>query len=413
MKSSPVWRNRDFTLLWLGNGISLLGTNGARIAYPLLTLAVTESPVAAGWVTFASSVPNILMQLPAGLIADTRNRGNTMVVCQVGGLLVALVLALLVNWEASGFLAFLIVLVFIEGCLSVFFSLAEMGAVRDVVAEEQRPAALSLYEGQVQTTVLISRALGVILFGLSRWLPLLVNLLSYAVSVTTLAAVNRNSMRPIESQEKVIKRDIWEGAKWLWSESFLRITNLLFGATNMVWQCVILLFIVAADQDGQPSWILGVLLSSSGLGGLIGATLTPRLSRVAPVRIVFISTLWCWTGLVVVVAATESAIFQAIAWFGVGAFGAAAGVSVSLYRVNVTPPPLLGQVSGASQIWPNGAISLGALSGGYLIAVFGTSIVAWILVGTIALLALAGTIALSGVRISPAGDPQGFGMKVT
>jgi hypothetical protein len=36
-----------------GNAVSLIGTSGARIAYPLIVLSVTRSPTLAGAITFA------------------------------------------------------------------------------------------------------------------------------------------------------------------------------------------------------------------------------------------------------------------------------------------------------------------------------------------------------------------------
>lgn len=43
----PLWRNRDFLLLWSGQTISTLGTRISGLAYPLLVLAVTGSPAQA------------------------------------------------------------------------------------------------------------------------------------------------------------------------------------------------------------------------------------------------------------------------------------------------------------------------------------------------------------------------------
>ena len=45
-------RNRDFTLLWVGHTISVLGSQISATAYPLLVLALTGSPATAGVVLF-------------------------------------------------------------------------------------------------------------------------------------------------------------------------------------------------------------------------------------------------------------------------------------------------------------------------------------------------------------------------
>jgi hypothetical protein len=63
----PLWRNRDYMLLWSGRGISVLGTRASQIAFPLLVLALTGSAAMAGLVAAARSLPHLLFTLLAGL----------------------------------------------------------------------------------------------------------------------------------------------------------------------------------------------------------------------------------------------------------------------------------------------------------------------------------------------------------
>ncbi|GEM_PF-3642729 len=41
MKPTPLWRVRDYLLLWGGQIVSLVGTSVSQLAFPLLTLALT------------------------------------------------------------------------------------------------------------------------------------------------------------------------------------------------------------------------------------------------------------------------------------------------------------------------------------------------------------------------------------
>ena len=61
-----LWRNRDFLLLWSGQTVSVLGSRVSATAVPLLVLAMTHSPATAGVVGFVSTLPHLLVQLPAG-----------------------------------------------------------------------------------------------------------------------------------------------------------------------------------------------------------------------------------------------------------------------------------------------------------------------------------------------------------
>ena len=40
----PLWRNRDFTLLWTSQVASTIGSRVTAVAYPLLVLLLTGSP---------------------------------------------------------------------------------------------------------------------------------------------------------------------------------------------------------------------------------------------------------------------------------------------------------------------------------------------------------------------------------
>ena len=51
IEERPLRRNRDFNLLWAGQAVSELGAHVAQIAFPLLVLATTGSPVRAGIVS--------------------------------------------------------------------------------------------------------------------------------------------------------------------------------------------------------------------------------------------------------------------------------------------------------------------------------------------------------------------------
>ena len=56
-KPTPLRMNRDFVLLQAGQLLSAFGSNMSRIAYPLLTLAVTHSPAKAGYVGAVQFAP--------------------------------------------------------------------------------------------------------------------------------------------------------------------------------------------------------------------------------------------------------------------------------------------------------------------------------------------------------------------
>ncbi|MCM4084076.1 hypothetical protein LXN57_41690 [Actinoplanes sp. TRM88002] len=85
-------------------------------------------------------MPNLLLQVPAGLVADTVNRRTLMLVAQAAGLIATAAVLLATATDLRATAIVLVVAAVIEGSAFVFFIIAEVGAVRDVVDEHSNPA---------------------------------------------------------------------------------------------------------------------------------------------------------------------------------------------------------------------------------------------------------------------------------
>src|SRR5258708_2345912 len=96
-----LWRNRDYLLLWSGQAVSLVGTQGSQLAFPLLILALTHAPAQAGIAGALRALPYLVLSLPAGALVDRWNRKRVMILCDsgralaLGSIPLALVLGLL------------------------------------------------------------------------------------------------------------------------------------------------------------------------------------------------------------------------------------------------------------------------------------------------------------------------------
>ena len=127
--SAPsLLRNRDYMLLWSGQVISTLGTRASTIVYPLLILALTNSPAAAGIASALGSAPYIIFSLPVGALIDRWDRKRVMILCDIGrgltmiSIPLAMLLHVLTIWQISG-------ASLVEGSLFVFFNIAEVAAL--------------------------------------------------------------------------------------------------------------------------------------------------------------------------------------------------------------------------------------------------------------------------------------------
>src|SRR5258708_33897732 len=62
----PLWRNRDFLLLVSGQAVSSTGSQISLVAFPLLILALTNSPPLAGLMTALRGLPFARVCRPVG-----------------------------------------------------------------------------------------------------------------------------------------------------------------------------------------------------------------------------------------------------------------------------------------------------------------------------------------------------------
>ncbi|MEV6429075.1 MFS transporter [Nocardia sp. NPDC051463] len=393
MNSKGIHTNKAFVLLWSGNVVSLTGFYGIRIAYPLLALSVTGSVTLMGWAGFVITVPSLIFQIPAGIAADYWDRRRTLLICQLSGLTAAGVAALVVVLRVPNPGPFLIVAAFVEGTAYVFFTLSELGAVRDIVDSEQRPAAFSLFEAEQPIGIVLGRALGATTFGMARWLPFVADAVSYLFCLATLSAIRGNfaARKPEGDRPRGgRRRAAWEGVRIVWAEPFLRASTVISGLSNMVIQVVILLLIFELSTTGGPAWTVGVVLGAAGVGGVLGSFAASGLTTRFSAHAVYRGSLWVWTALLVPIAVSSNPAIMAVSWCGVGAVGTVVNVARTLFRVRVIPEDTLGRAVGAGNLVTDGAVALGALLAGYLLTALGAAATGWAVVGAMLILAIGG-----------------------
>jgi MFS family permease len=79
--SPPLWRNRDYLLLWGGQMVSQTWCTGVAVG---LILALTHSPAQAGIVAALRTIPYLVLSLPAGALVDRWDRKQMMIFCDLG-----------------------------------------------------------------------------------------------------------------------------------------------------------------------------------------------------------------------------------------------------------------------------------------------------------------------------------------
>jgi MFS family permease len=398
-RSQKLGRNRDFVLLWMGQAVSMLGSRVTSIAYPFLVLSLGYTAGDAGMVGFVAALPYLLFQLPAGVWVDRVNRKRLMIVGDaIRGVALASIAVAVALGAAT--LPHIAAVAFLEGAVFVVFTAAERSAIANVVNPGQLTAALSMNEARTRAAGLAGQPLGGFLFGVGRALPFLFDALSYLASLGTLALIKSDFQAVREPRPRHFRKELFEGFSWLRHQRFLLDASISVSLGNLVVRANTLLIIVLATEQGISPGLVGVMLATAGVGGVLGSTVAPRVEgRVGP-RTVVIGSALIWAVLFPLFTGNTNPWIFGFAWGGASFVGAIWNVVVGSYQLSIVPDELRGRVASIGGLMAYGALALGALLSGLLISTFGTDGATWTLRAAIIAVAVA-TVADPYIRSGP------------
>ncbi|MEU6095300.1 MFS transporter [Streptomyces sp. NPDC047079] len=368
----PLRRNRDFLLLWVGAGLSVLGDRAATVAFPLLMIWYGNSPGEAGLVGFAGLLPMLLFQLPAGVLVDRLDRRTTMIVCDLAGLLAmaGLGAALLCG---KLWLPHIMAVAFVEGTASIFYRLSERAAVPHVVDDGQVSTALSQNEARSRAAGLLGQPLGSAAYGWARWSPFFTAALGHLLALVSLLCIHGRFQTPREPAPWRPRAELAEGFQWLLRQRFLRSAITLVAVTNVLFQALSLALVLIIKEGGGSPAAIGLVGVVSGIGGVVGAVGGSRVVRRLNPGTVMIAVFSVWALLMPLVALTSNVFLLGALFAGTSCAGAVLNVMAGVYQVQATPDELQGRVGGVAGLLSSGAGSLGALAGGYALGRLGST----------------------------------------
>jgi len=344
----PLHRNRDYMLVWAGQGVSELGSQVSTVAYPLLVLALTHSPAKAGVVGLAATLPLPLLALPAGMLADHLDRKRLMLTCDAlrAAALAAFTVAVFSGGVAYGVVA---AVAFFDGALLTVSFVTERGLLRRLVPPEQLAAAVARNETAFYASSVVGPPLGGLLFAISRALPFLADAISYTFSATaTLLTRTRFQAERTEARGS-LAAEFTSGLRWLWRHPLLRTCSLITAAVNPTWRALYLLLVVLAKRHGASSSLIGVMfamIAGAGLlGGLLaGSRLASRISVTAAVRI----DTWTTALLIPLLLIAQGTLFTALIVALIEFPAALVNSAVEGLRGNLAPDHMQSRVHAAA-----------------------------------------------------------------
>ena len=271
-------RNRDFTILWIGETVNELGSTMSLFVFPLLGYHLTGSSLVAAMLESLGLLGMCATLLPAGVLADRVDRQKVMLVASAGG---ALLYGSLVVAGALGVLTVphLAVVALLTGVGSGLFQPAQR---RGDPRGRHRPRSCRRRSARTRPASTSPRSLGGPLGGAAvrrhargRRSP--VDAMSYASPASPLSRI-RTDLRPPAARRRAdaSAAAVKEGFRFIWRPAVLPDADGLVGADQPGRQR-------AASSSSCCGWSasgcaaaqIGLVSTAAGIGGILGALAAP------------------------------------------------------------------------------------------------------------------------------------------
>jgi MFS family permease len=373
-KLPPLWRNRDYMLLWSGQVVSALGSSMSNLAFPLLILALSnDNATLAGLAGALFSLPYLLFSLPVGALVDRWDRKRVMIITDTlrainfATIPIAMYFDVLTVWQ-------LLVNAFIEGTFFVFFNLAEVAALPRVVQKRQLPQASAQNEAGFIAAFAAGPPLGGFLFGVvHRALPFIFDAVSYTFSVVSLFFIRTKFQGERKVEERHITLEIKEGLSWLWHHPLIRYMAFLTGAANFVGAATGLILIVMARQMGADDTQVGFMFTIGSFGGIAGSVLGGQIQKRFTFGQVIITIGWIQLALLPLYLLAPNFFFLGLVSALVFMMSPIYNVVQFSYRLALIPDELQGRVNSTFRLIAFGFQPMGNAIAGVLIDNIGTT----------------------------------------
>ncbi|MGR3541636.1 MAG: MFS transporter [Hasllibacter sp.] len=406
-------RNRNFRLLFSASAVTNLGDGISALAFPWLATLLTDDPFLIGAVAAARTLPWLLVSVPVGTLVDRADRRRVILGADAARTLLTMaVVALAVGVPAgtgdAGPVLTLAALAFALGLAEVLRDNAAQSFLPQIVARaDLEDANGQLWSAEEVATKFLGPPLAGLLIAWSVPAPFLVDAATFAVAAAMVWLIAAAPAAP--RARAGFWRETRQGLAWLRANPFLLRLALLLGAINFTFAMPVAMFVLLMREGlGLAAPQVGVLLACGAGGGALGGVLGGRIvRRFGPTRCARAAT-------VLFVAEAALPLTGVPALVALGLFATAFGsilwniVTVS-YRQRTIPPDLLGRVNGIYRWIGWGAIPLGAVAAGALVAALegplGRSAALWApwWIASAAALAIA-AYAFAALRFAPPAD---------
>lgn len=373
LRTFSVFRHRDFRLLWLGAFTSTTGTWMQQVAQAWIVLSLTGSAFFLGVDTFLATLPMILFSLVGGVFADRFDRRRLLLGSQVGQMITAIVLALLIYFDVVE-VWMIFALSFVTGSVQSFGGPAYQALLPALVKREEIQKAIALNSTQFNLARMIGPVLaGLALSSLGAVWCFGLNAASFIPVILFLLVIRAGGYKPNPAQQrKSVFAEMGDGLRFVRRESaILQLTFLAFAGTFFGVPISVLLPVVAKKIYSLDASGYGWMLTTYAAGSLVGALMFAGAAEIRRRGMLTIASMLVFSASLLMFALSTSFVVSMIALFICG--GTLIGVitTVSSLVQLATSEEMRGRVMSIFMLAFRGGMPLGSLFSGWVADQYG------------------------------------------
>lgn len=361
-------RNRNFTLLYIGQFVSFFGSMITNVALPYQIYKETHSTLMVGLLGLVQLFPILVTALIGGVFADRYHRRMLLLSAESMLALGALSLA----WNASAASPQLWVLFLVSAIMAAFNGLHRPSldsTVQQIVEKKDLPAVSALGAFKFSVGMIAGPALGGILLATHGIVvTYLVDFATFAISLIALLLM-RDMPKPTGNHDESALASLVSGVKYAFSRQEL-VGSYMVDFIAMIFGMPMALFPAIAQANGGAK-VLGLLYTAPAVGALFISFMSGWTAHIKRhgVGIAVSATLW---GIAIIGFGLAPNMMVGLVFLVfAGAFDALSGIFRGTMWNETIPQHLRGRMAGIEMISYLSGPKMGDAEAGLVAAAFG------------------------------------------
>jgi len=363
---------RYFRIYWVGMFVSLVGTWIQSVAQSWLVFQLTNSAFLLGVVGFLGSIPIFVLSLFGGVLADRVNKRNILIFTQVFFMLLAFLLAFLTQFQLIKPQQIMIIAL-LNGIIMAFDAPARQAIVVELVGKEHLFNAIVLNSVAFNSSRIIGPAIAGVLIsviGMSGCFYL--NGVSFLAVIVALfwIKLGKSTMQKNNSALS----DLKEGLVFISrNRLILALLSMVAAVSLFGISYVILMPVFAENVLHLGAGGLGILMSSTGLGALVGALVLAGLGDFKYKGKLLVWSVFLFSLALIIFSLSKNYVLSVSSLFFIGCFSVAAIALINTLLQAKVPDEFRGRVMSLFMITFAGIMPFGNLISGSLAQGMGVS----------------------------------------